>query len=150
LYILALLIWMTLACLVWLAAGVMALNRSTRRKGLSLALAMMVTFPAVLAFQAAVAPLIAAMVVGMGWLSGILDPATKVGHATTNGLVIGLAIGTVLLAVVTMLAASIMGFVEGWLLGWRCAHGERFRDVIRRGPAVRLLRRLGFRELRAS
>jgi hypothetical protein len=129
----------------------MALNRSTRRKGLSLALAMAVTFPSVFLFQAAAAPLIAAMIIGMAWLSGFLDPASGVTHATTNGLVIAMSIGAVLLAFATMLTVSIIGFFEGWLLGWRCAYGEHFRDVVNRGPTVRLLWRLGYRKLhRAS
>jgi hypothetical protein len=140
-------VWLFLACLVWLLAGVMALNRATRRKGLALALAMAATFPSVFLFQAVAAPLIAAMVVGVAWLSGILDPTSTVTHVTTNGLVIAMTIGTALLAFVTMLAASIIGFFEGWLLGWGCAHGERFRDVIKRGPTARLLQRLGFRKL---
>ena len=146
-YFLALLVWIPLACLVWLLAGVMALNRGTRRKGLAPALAMAATFPAVFLFQAVAAPLIVAMVVGAAWLSGILDPASKVTHVTTNGLVIAMISGMVLLAFVIMLTVSILGFLEGWLLGWRCAYGERFRDVIRRGPTARLLRRLGFRKL---
>jgi hypothetical protein len=142
-----LLVWISLACLVWLLAGVMALNRGTRRKGLAPALAMAATFPAVFLFQAVAAPLIVAMVVGAAWLSGILDPASKVTHVTTNGLVIAMISGMVLLAFVIMLTVSILGFLEGWLLGWRCAYGERFRDVIRRGPTARLLRPLGFRKL---
>lgn len=146
-YFVALSVWIPLACLVWLLAGVMALNRGTRRKGLALALAMVATFPSVFLFQAAAAPLIVAMVVGVAWLSGILDPASTVTHVTTNGLVAAMISGIALLGFVTMLTVSIVGFFEGWLLGWRCAHGERFRDVIKRGPTARLLRRLGFRKL---
>jgi hypothetical protein len=145
-YFVALPIWMTLACLVWLLAGVMALNRGTRRKGLSLALAMAATFPSVFLFQAVAAPLIAAVIVGLAWVSAISDPASTT-HTTSNGLVIAMAIGTALLAFVTMLTVSIIGFFEGWLLGWRCAHGEHFRDAVKRGPTVRLLWRLGFRKL---
>ena len=146
-YFVALMVWMTLACMVWLLAGAMALNRGTRGKGLSLALAMTATFPSVFLFQAVAAPLIAAMIVGMAWLSGFLDPASRVTHATTNGLVIAMSIGAALLAFVTMLTVSIIGFFEGGLLGWRCARGEHFRDVVKRGPTVRLLWRLGFRKL---
>jgi hypothetical protein len=146
-YFVALMVWMTLACVVWLLAGAMALNRGSRRTGLSLALAMTATFPSVFLFQAVAAPLIAAMIVGMAWLSGFLDPASRDRHATTNGLVIAMSIGTALLAFVTMSAVSIIGFFEGWLLGWRCARGEHVRDVVKRGPTVRLLRRLGFRKL---
>jgi hypothetical protein len=102
-YFVALPVWMTLACLVWLLAGVMALNRGTRRKGWSLALAMAATFPSVFLFQAVAAPLIAAMIVGLAWVSAILDPASTT-HATSNGLVVAMAIGTALLAFVTMLA----------------------------------------------
>jgi hypothetical protein len=129
----------------------MTLNRGTRRKGLALALSMAATFPTVFLFQAAIAPLIAGMIVGVAWLSGILDPASPVTNVTSNGLVAAMTFGVALFAFVAMLAASIMGFLEGLLLGWRCGHGERFRDVIKRGPTVRLLRRLGFRRLhRAS
>jgi len=146
-YFVALSVWIPLACLVWLLAGVMALNSGTRRKGLALALAMVATFPSVFLFQAAAAPFVAAVVVGVAWLSGILDPASKVTHVTTNGLVIATISGMVLLAFVTMLTVSIVGFFEGWLLGWRCAHGERFRDVIKRGLTARLLRRVGLIKL---
>jgi hypothetical protein len=143
-YFVALLVWIPLACLVWFVAGVMALNRGARRKGLALALAMAATFPSVFLFQAAAIPLVAAMVVGVSWLSSILDPASTVTLTTTNGLVIAMNIGTALLAFSTMLTASIIGFYEGWLLGWGCARGEPFRDAIKRGPTARLLQRLGF------
>jgi len=125
----------------------MAINPGTRRKGLALALAMAATFPSVFLFQAAATPLIAAMVVGVAWLSSILDPASTVTHVTTNGRVAATIYGMALLAFVVMLIVSIAGFFEGRLLGWRCAHGERFRDAIMRGPTARLLRRLGFRKL---
>jgi hypothetical protein len=49
-------VWIPFACVVWLLAGAMALSRGTRRNGLSLALAMAATFPAVFLFQAVVAP----------------------------------------------------------------------------------------------
>ena len=49
-YFVAMPVWILLACLVWLLAGVMALNRATRRKGLALALAMAATFPSVFLF----------------------------------------------------------------------------------------------------
>jgi hypothetical protein len=146
-YFAAAVVWIPLACLVWVAAGVMALNRGTRRKALALALAMALTFPTVFLFQAATAPLVVAMVFGAAWLSGILDPASKVAHVITNGLVIAMMSGTVLLAFTIMLTVSIAGFVEGWLLGWRCGHGERFRDAIKRGPTAGVLRRLGFKKL---
>ena len=116
-YFVALLVWIPFACLVWFSAGVMALNRGTRRKGLALALAMAATFPCVFLFQAAAAPLIAAMVVGVAWLSGILDPASTVTHVTTNGLVIATISGTMLLAFVTMLTVSIVGFFLGLAAG---------------------------------
>jgi hypothetical protein len=90
------------------------------------------------------------MIVGMAWLTHLLDPASRVTGTTTNGLVITISIGTALLVFVTMLILSIIGFLEGWLLGWRCAHGEHFRDVVKRGPTVRLLWRLGFRKLRRA
>ena len=147
-YFVALSVWIPLACLVWLLAGAMALNRGTRRKGLALALAMAATFPSVFLFQAAAAPLIGAMVFSVAWLSGILDPVSTVTHVTTNGLVAAMISGIVLLAFFTMLTVSVVGFFEGWLLGWRCAHGERFRDATKRGPTAHLLQRLGLRKLR--
>ena len=149
-YFMAAVVWIPLACLVWLVAGAMTLHPSTRRKGLALALAMAATFPTVFLFQAAAAPLIAAMVLGAVWLSGILDPASTVTGVTTSGLVIATLSGTVLLAFVIMLTVSIAGFIEGWLLGWRYAYGERFREAIKRGPTARLLRRLGFRKLQPA
>jgi hypothetical protein len=87
------------------------------------------------------------MVVGTAWLPGILDPASMVTHVTTDRLVAAMIFGTALFAFVTMLIVSIIGFFEGWLLGWRCAYGERFRNVIKRGPTARLLRRLGLGKL---
>jgi hypothetical protein len=146
-YFVALNVWVFLASLVWLLAGATALIPATRRKGLAVALAMAATFPSVFLFQAAIAPLLAAIVIGMAWLSGILDPTSTGTHVTTNGLVIAMLIGTAVFVFVTTLTVSIIGFFEGWLLGWRCARGERFRDVIKRGPTARLLRRLGFGKL---
>jgi hypothetical protein len=46
-YFMTMMVWEPLACVVWLLAGAMALNRATRRRGLSLALAMAATFPSV-------------------------------------------------------------------------------------------------------
>jgi hypothetical protein len=95
----------------------MALNRGTRRKGSALALAMAATFPSVFLFQAAAAPLIAAMVFGVAWLSGILDPVSTVTHVTTNQLVVAMISGIVLLAFFTMLTVSVVGFFEGGCWG---------------------------------
>jgi hypothetical protein len=85
---------------------------------------MAATFPAVFLFQAVAAPLIVAMVVGAAWLSDILDPASKVTHVTTNGLVIAMISGMVLLAFVIMLTVSILGFLRGGYWGGAAPMGS--------------------------
>src|ERR1051326_9131667 len=69
-------------------------------------------FPVCFLFQAAIAPLLAAIVIGMAWLSGILDPTSTGTHVTTNGLVIAMLIGTAVFVFVTTLTVSIIGFFE--------------------------------------
>jgi hypothetical protein len=140
LYLLFLIPWVGCACLVWLAAGLLFLDGRTRALAKRLCFAMAATFPFVLAYQ-----LIAALVIGslllflrIFWKE--LEPGTS--SMTQNPFVIVMSIGIGLLCLVTAFAASATGFYEGWRTGWMCANGRSVREVLAKGPTMRLVRRL--------
>ena len=140
LYFLAFIIWVPSACLVWLLAGLLALVQTTRRTGLSLALAMAGTFPGVFLFQVAAAPIVIALLVGTHVFSKALDPGSS---TTTDNLTV-IIVSTVvfIVALAIMFLASLAGFFEGWSIGWHCGKGRSLRDAVGGRPPIRVLRRL--------
>ncbi|MEP7354369.1 MAG: hypothetical protein ABI824_14175 [Acidobacteriota bacterium] len=135
-YIVIVILWVFLACLVWLAAGLMLLFKRTNSFARPLSWAVAGTFPFVFGYQAVSAPFIAVLLIAALALGPILEPhATEI---TENPLVIFSAIAATFL----LLMISLAGFYEGWRVGWICARGQSLREALRSGPTVRLVARV--------
>ena len=76
-YMMALLVWVPIACLVWLVAAIMALRKASRQTARSLALATAGTFPGVFVFQIVAAPLVAAIGVANWLVWKTLEPGSS-------------------------------------------------------------------------
>jgi hypothetical protein len=130
LYFLALMLWVLMACGVWLIALLMALAPRTRPLVWPTALAMATTFPGVFLFQAVAAPLIVLILLPFFWWNFELT--------TTNPFVIAIGGAALLLVLAITAAMSLLGFTEGWRTGWRIARRQSLRDAIRSGPTAKL------------
>jgi hypothetical protein len=136
-YMLAFVLWLGLACLVWLVAIVLGIFEPTRPLAVRLSLAMAATFPGVWLFQIVVAPfalsiLLIAWIVWRG-----LEP--NLPETTENPVVIATFIAAVFIDFLLILGMSVLGFYEGWRTGWSCGKGRPWRDVVRQGPTARLM-----------
>jgi hypothetical protein len=138
-YLLMFMLWVIVACLVWLAAGLMFLLRRTRVFARRLCFAVAGTFPFVFAYQLIAAPFIAALFLAAFAIARILEPGAPA--TIQNPIVIAVGVSVVFLSFGTMLVASLAGFYEGWRIGWECANGCRFQKVLFEGPTVKLLGR---------
>jgi len=139
-YILMFMIWVFVACLAWLAAGLMLFTRRTRTLSRPLCFAMAGTFPFVFAYQIIAAPFVAVLLVAAWAFWKVLEPG--VSTTTQNPVVIVVSITSAFLAFGTVLAMSLAGFYEGWRTGWACGGGRRFQEVLYEGPTVRLIFRI--------
>jgi len=139
-YFLAFGVWILLASLVWLAAGLMSLSTRTRYLSWPLCVAMAATFPFVFVYQIIAAPFVACILLAAWEFGRILEPGGST--TTSNPLVIVVFIGGVLLSGSLVLAMSLAAFYEGWRTGWACANGRPIREAMREGPTMRLLRPL--------
>src|SRR5882672_2244259 len=110
-------LWVLLACLVWLVAGAMLLTRKTRPVAWPLTLAMAATFPGVFLFQIVVAPVVAGIVLSVVAIGWVLEPGKS---TTTNPYVIAVGLFAILGALLVTLVMSMAGFYEGWRAGWSC------------------------------
>jgi hypothetical protein len=139
-YVLALMAWLTFACVVWFVAGMLSLMRRARFLAWPLCLAMAGTFPFVFAYQIVAAPFVVAIML-VAWAFGkILEPGSST--PTQNPLLITVSIAMAFLSLGVMVAMSIAGFHEGWRFGWACGKGRPWREVIWEGEAAALLRRV--------
>lgn len=139
LYLMAFMIWMALAVLVWLVAGVLFFARRTRPVGRSLALAMAGTFPGVFLFQLLAAPVVILILVAMHVLWKAAEPGASA--ATDNPVVIAGSIVGAFLASGIVLGVSVAGFCEGWRIGWTYGQGRGLRDAVEDGLFARAVRR---------
>jgi hypothetical protein len=139
-YLLMFMIWVFVACLVWLTAGFMFLITRTRVFSRPLCFAMAGTFPFVFAYQLIAAPFVAALLLAAFATWKILEPGAST--TTQNPLIIAVSLSAAFLSFGTMLTMSLAGFYEGWRTGWACAKGRRFQEVLYEGPTVKLLGRL--------
>jgi hypothetical protein len=129
-YVMMFLVWLVFASGVWLAAGLMLLSQRARRAARPLGLAMAATFPAVILFQIAASPVVAAILLAMpGPSSAANRPALEA--VSFTGVLFAFAIAA---------GMSLAGFFEGWRIGWRCGKGEQLRAVIEQGKYAKLLR----------
>jgi hypothetical protein len=127
--------WLSVACLVWLAAAVMAIGKRTRSKARCLSLAMALTFPAVFLYQA-VGGLIALVIFLAAHLSW---KAIEPGSATASSpVVIAVSWAGAISAFAVLFAMSLLGFYEGWRIGWSCGKGCRLREALGLGATARV------------
>jgi hypothetical protein len=139
LYLMAFMIWVPLAVLVWLVAGLMLFAPRTRPVGRSLALAMAGTFPGVFLFQLLAAPVVIVILLAMHVLWKAGEPGASA--ATDHPVVIAGSIVGAFLAFGIVLGASVAGFCEGWRVGWTCGKGRGLRDAVEDGLFARVVRR---------
>jgi hypothetical protein len=136
-YIMAFILWLSLACLVWLVAVLLSAARRTRPLAWPLSVAMAATFPGVWLFQIVAAPFAVTVLLLAGAVWWTLEP--NLPETTESPFVIGAFIAAVLVDFVLVLGMSIVGFYEGWRTGWFCAKGRPWREVIGEGPTARLI-----------
>ena len=123
-YFVALLVWIPFACLVLVLGRSDGTEPRYPPQRISACSSNGGDFSVCFPFQAAAAPLIAAMVVGVAWLQAFLDAASTVTHVTTNGLVAATISGIVLLAFVTMLTVSILDSLRAGCWGGAALMGS--------------------------
>jgi hypothetical protein len=139
-YFLALGMWIFLASLVWLTAGLMSLSARTRYLSWPLCVAMAATFPFVFVYQIIAAPIVMCILLVCWGFWRILEPGGAA--MTSNPFVIVVFIGGILSSGALILSMSLAGFYEGWRTGWACANGRPIRETMWEGPTARLLRLL--------
>src|SRR5262245_18316651 len=129
LYLAALAIWLAGAMSVWFVAGILALFRRTRQRGLATACAMAGTFPGVIAYQILAVPVVLMILVGIRFFWKLLESGDST--VTNNPIVIIVSIGGALIAFVIVLGASLAGFWEGWRAGWSLMMGQSIQASLR-------------------
>jgi hypothetical protein len=134
---LAFMLWLGIACLVWLSAIFLLIVKRTRPLAGPLSLAMAATFPGVWIFQIAAAPFVLGILLIAAAIWRILEP--NMPQTTDNPFAIGTFFAAVLIDFILVLGMSIIGFYEGWRTGWLCAKGRRWHDVIQEGPTAKLI-----------
>jgi hypothetical protein len=137
LYLMALVLWVTLAVAVWLVSGVLLLLPRKRNSGLRLASAMAGTFPAVIAYQIIAAPIILTLLLTSNFVCKIIEPRTE--STTENPAVIFISIVALLLSFAIAAGMSLTGFCEGWRTGWLMASGEGLISALKYGPTARVV-----------
>lgn len=145
LYMLALVMWILFACLVWLVAGVLMFSPRTRPLSRPLSCAVAATFPFVFLYQLIASPVVVGVFAAAVAVWKIVEPAHP--EITQNASVVGVFLA--LLSAGTMLVMSLAGFYEGWRTGWAWGKGRRVRDVIFDGPTSMLLLRV-YRSVRCG
>ena len=132
-YVMALMVYVAIACAVWCVALVLAFPRSTRVLAKKIAAGMAGSFPGVFLFQLLSAPLIALALVSVGGIAHLLRPPDVV--------IVLLALFIVCIPAV----ASLLGFYTGWRVAWGLAAGRSAREFLEAdrvlGPFVRFLRK---------
>jgi hypothetical protein len=134
-YVMLFLFWASLAALIWLVAAVLLLRRHTRRIGRCLFLAMAGTFPGVLLYQLAAAPVVIAVLGLAGIFWRIVEPGAT--GQTSNPVVEAVSMVAALFVICFAILMSIIGFYEGWRIGWACGSGRPLRSLVESTAPVR-------------
>src|SRR5262245_9051093 len=128
-YVAMFMLYIGLACVVWLFAALLAITPSMRSLAKRIASGMLVSFPGVLMYQF-VGFLLALLYLGISLLvMAVVQPGAEI---TVNVVVVG-ALGIAA-------AASVAGFWAGWRAGWKLAAGYSVRQIMAQdwliGPIV--------------
>ncbi len=132
-YIHLLILYVAVACVVWIVAAVLAIPHRTRMLAKKIAVGMAGSFPGVFIFQLLSAPLLALVLLIVGVLSRLFR--------TPDVLIIVFALCILSVPAV----ASLLGFYAGWRVAWELAAGRSAREFLAKdravGPLLRFLRR---------
>lgn len=136
-YVMALMCYLAVACVVWLLALILAVPRKTRTLAKQLAVGMACSFPGVFVLQLLVAPVVVCVLLVVAVIFAVFDP--RYGGQVT----LILAAALILFGIVAV--ASLLGFYTGWRAGWEFAAGRSVRTLFRNdrllGPVVRAVRK---------
>ena len=132
-YILALMVYIVGACVVWSVAIVLAFSPRTRALAKKIAAGMAGSFPGVFLFQLISAPLLGMILLAIFGISHLFRPP--------DVIIIVLALFIISIPAV----ASLLGFYTGWRVAWELAAGRSAREFLRTdrmlAPVVGFLRR---------
>ena len=132
-YILALMVYIVGACVVWSVAIVLAFSPRTRALAKKIAAGMAGSFPGVFLFQLISAPLLGLILLAIFGISHLFRPP--------DVIIIVLALFIISIPAV----ASLLGFYTGWRVAWELAAGRSAREFLRTdrilAPVVSFLRR---------
>ena len=136
-YILALMLYVAAACIVWIAAIGLAFSQRTRPLAKKIAAGMAGSFPGVFLFQLVAAPLVVLILLTIAGISHFGQPPDIfIAILAPMMLLFILGIPTV---------ASLLGFYTGWRVAWELAAGRSAREFLRTdrvlSPVVGFLRR---------
>ena len=145
-YLTALAVWICAACMTWCAAGLMFLIPRTRPMAWPMSLAVVATFPFVLAYQLMATPAVLIVLLTALALWRVLEPTSTV----TNPVVIGGFVIAVIVSANVILAASIAGFADGWRTGWGLARGQPIKEMLSLTVPKRFLNLLAARRRRET
>jgi hypothetical protein len=143
LYILALMLYIAVACVVWIVAIGLAFSQRRRALAKKIAAGMAGSFPGVFLFQLISAPLVALILLTVAGISHFGQPPD---------IIIAILAPLIVLFIICIPAvASLLGFYTGWRVAWELAAGRSAREFLQTdrvlGPLVRFLRkRLPFLE----
>jgi hypothetical protein len=137
LYLLALMVYIAAACVVWTVAIVLAFSHRRRALAKKIAAGMAGSFPGVFIFQLISAPPVALILVIIAGVSHFGQPPD---------VVIAILAPLIVLFIISIPAvASLLGFYTGWRVAWELAAGRSARELLQTdrvlGPLVRFLRR---------
>jgi hypothetical protein len=132
-YILALMVYLAAACVVWMVAIVLSFSPRTRALAKKIAAGMAGSFPGVFLFQLISTPLFAVILLAIFGISHFIRPPD----------VIIIVLASFIIAIPAF--ASLLGFYTGWRVAWELAAGRSAREFLRSdrvlGPVVSFLRR---------
>jgi len=139
LYLLALLVYLALACAVWMVAIVLAFSRRRRALAKKIAAGMAGSFPGVFMFQLISAPLVGGILLTIAGIAQLGEPPESISVFLQ---LFGLFLALFIIAIPTV--ASSLGFYTGWRVAWEVAAGRSAREFLHTdrvvGPLVRFLR----------
>ena len=118
-YAVMLMLYVGVACAVWLFAALLAISPSMRALARRIASGMLASFPGVIMYQVFGFPLALLYLAISLLVMAFVQPGDKVTTVVA-------AVGTLGIAA----AASLAGFWSGWRAGWKLAAGSSVREVV--------------------